>query len=338
MYNSGMAIRPHGEGKWMVDVTNGRQERYRMVYTGTREGAVIFHHELKRKLGLLVTGIMTIDGLIEEYLSWCQVHQAPKTAHHKRKLFYANILIYFGSMHPDMITTQTIDAYQQKRLTEIKSKAAKGGARLINLELNYLSGLIKWAKERGYCENLIPKYRPMRYKKPLPVVFGHKEITAIIKVLPPFWKAFFLCLYHGGLRKNEAITLKWSDIDYKAGVVTVKGKGDKERAVPMSQALFKALKAIPKKDNTYVFINERTGKLYTDVRKPLTSAMKKVKITSKISPHKFRHSFATTLLEGGNDLRTIQELLGHAELTTTQIYTHVTNQRKRKAIEDSFGK
>lgn len=334
---SGMAIRPYGEGKWMVDVTNGRKERYRMVYTGTREGATIFQHELKRKLGLLVTGTMTIDGLIEEYLSWCQVHQAPKTAQHKRKLFYANILAHFGSMHPDAITTQAIDGYQQKRQSEIQSKAAKGGSRTINLELNYLSGLVKWAKERGYCENLIPKYKPMRYKRPLPSVLSREEIKPVIDALPPFWKAFFLCLYHAGMRFNEARTLKWTAIDYKAGVVNIKGKGDKERSIPLSPALAEALRAIPN-GKEYVFVNPRTDKLYTDVRKPLAAAMKKAQNTGKISPHKFRHSFATTLLEGGHDLRTIQELLGHAELTTTQIYTHVTSQRKKDAINDTFGR
>jgi len=333
---SGMAIRPHGEGKWMIDITNGRKERYRAVFEGTREGAMIFHHELKRKLGILVTGTMTVDGLIEDYLSWVEVHQAEKTAYHKRKLFYANILLTFGPLHPDQITTQVIDSYQKKRAAEIQSKAAKGGSRQINLELNYLSGLIKWAQERGYCENILPKYKPMRYKRPLPSVFGHDEIMPIIDALPPFWRAFFLCLYHGGMRFNEARTLKWKAVDYNAGVVNIKGKGDKERTVPMSPALIKALKAIPNKGD-HVFINKRTGKLYTDVRKPLAAAMKKLKSTAKIGPHKFRHSFATTLLESGHDIRTIQELLGHAELTTTQIYTHVTDQRKKGAINDTFG-
>jgi site-specific recombinase XerD len=333
----GMAIKLIGEGKWRVDIRHGRKERYRFVYEGTREGAVIFHHEIKRKLGILVTGSMTIDGLVEDYLSWVQTHQAVGTEKHKRKLFYANVLMTFGPLHPDQITTQVIDAYQKKRKSEIQSKAAKGGSRQINLELNYLSGLIKWAKDRGYCENLLPQYKAMKYRRPVPTIIGHDDITPIIDALPPFWKAFFLCLYHGGMRKNEAITLKWEAIDHIGKVVTVVGKGDKERVIPLSPALNDALKAIPNKSE-YVFLNARTKKLYTDVRKPLQRALDAAKKTCKVNPHKFRHSFATRLLELGYDLRTIQELLGHEELTTTQIYTHVTDERKKQAVTDAFGK
>jgi integrase len=256
---SGMAIRPYGKGKWMIDITNGRKERYRAVFEGTREGAMMFHQELKRKLGI-ATGSMTIDQLIDNYLSWCEVHQAKTTARHKQKLFYANLLLTFGPLHPDQITTQMIDAYQQKRKAEIQSKAAKGGARQINLEINYLAGLISWAKERGYCENLIPKYKPLKYRRPVPTVLSDEDIKPIINALPPFWKAFYLCLYHAGIRFNEARTLKWSAIDYNAGVVNVIGKGDKEREIPMSPALVKALKAIPNKFD-YVFINKRTEEL-----------------------------------------------------------------------------
>ncbi len=331
-----MAIRPYGEGKWMVDITRGRKERYRIVYTGTREGAVIFQREFKKKLGLSVTGTATIDGLIEEYLTWVEIHQSPATCSHKRRAFYANLLSYFGSLHPDSIHSQVIDAYQKQRLSEIRSKATTEGFRSVNLELTYLSAFVKWAYERGYCAGLLPKFRPLKYKRPLPTVLSHSDAMSIINLLPSFWKAFFLCLYHAGMRFNEARTLKWSAIDYQLGVVNIKGKGDKERIVPLSSALVVALREIPKCGD-YVFMNPRTKQLYHDVRKPLLAAMKKANITGNITPHKFRHSFATTLLEGGHDLRTIQELLGHAELTTTQIYTHVTDQRKRKAIDDAFG-
>lgn len=146
----------------------------------------------------------------------------------ERKLFFANILLTFGKLHPDQITTASIDAYQKKRLAEIKSKAAKGGKRLVNLELNYLSGLISWAQERKLCENLLPKYKPLRYRRPLPSVLGKDDITSIIDALPPFWRAFFLCLYHAGMRFNEARTLRWDAIDHIGKVVNVKGKGGDE--------------------------------------------------------------------------------------------------------------
>ncbi len=164
---SGMAIRRHGDGKWMIDVRHGQNERYRVVYEGTREGAMILHQEMKRKLGILVIGTISVDGLVEDYLSWCEVHQSPNTAKHKRKLFYANILLTFGPLHPDMITTQIIDKYQQKRKAEIQSKAAKGGSRQINLEINYLAVLFRGAGERSLREPY-PKYKAMKYKRPVP--------------------------------------------------------------------------------------------------------------------------------------------------------------------------
>jgi site-specific recombinase XerD len=352
-----MAIKSCGPGKFRIDITNGREYRFRKIYKGTREGAMLMHRAVKKELGIIDTGSVTINSVIEEYLSWVRDHQRETTYRHKKKLFYANLLIYFGAMHPDDISTQTIDEYQHKRKSEIHSKAAKGGDRQINLELNYLSGLVSWMKERQYCSGLLPKYRPMAYKKALPVVYTHNEITGIIHAMPSFWKGFFLCLYHAGMRKQEVCNLKWSAVDYKAGAVNVVGKGNKERRVRLSNELADALTKIPKVEKEFVFINKRTGekkivpvidkgyiflnphtgKRYVDVRKPLLRALQQAEMTgTKVSPHKFRHSFATKLLETGVDIRTIQELLGHQEVTTTQIYTHVLDYKKENAISEAF--
>jgi len=136
-----------------------------------------------------------------------------------------------------------------------------------------------------------PKYKAMKYKRPVPTVLSYEEIKPIIDAHTPFWKAFFLCLYHAGMRFNEARTLRWKAIDQDTHVVNVIEMGNKERSIPLTPMLEEALKAIPN-GKEFVFINKRTGELYTDVRKPLKAAMKKAEKTGKINPHKFRHSFA----------------------------------------------
>ena len=126
--------------------------------------------------------------------------------------------------------------------------------------------------------------------------------------------------------------------------IRIRGKGDKERIIPMTDMLHDAL--VPMFDpylRTHlkkighnvklVFPSLRTGQKLTDIRRAIWGAMSRAGIKKRITPHMLRHSFATHLLEADKDLRTIQELLGHEEITTTQIYTHVSQIRKRDAID-----
>jgi integrase/recombinase XerD len=148
----------------------------------------------------------------------------------------------------------------------------------------------------------------------------------------------FELLYSSGLRVSELISLRLEDISFDAGFLRVIGKGSKERIVPLHMRALEKLKRyvgmerpqiLRKKNSPYLFITRRGGPM---TRQRFWQTMKKLgrKIGLDISPHTIRHSFATHLLEGGADLRSLQKLLGHADISTTQIYTKVTSDRLKQ--------
>ncbi len=154
-------------------------------------------------------------------------------------------------------------------------------------------------------------------------------------------RAILETLYSTGIRVSELVGLDVERIDQIGGVIKVYGKGKKERIVPIGE---KALRAIREylnkrryeeaKATKALFLNKSGGRI-TDrsIRRLIEKHIRKTSIKEKISPHTLRHSFATHLLDRGADLRSVQELLGHANLSTTQIYTHVTTERLKSAYE-----
>ena len=183
----------------------------------------------------------------------------------------------------------------------------------------------------------------------IPVVLRVDEIDKIISSIDLSTehgernRAIIECLYSCGLRVSELIQLQISNLLFQDDVIKVIGKGNQQRIVPVSNTLKKYLinyiRFIRKKQNTHkdfndiVFLNRR-GKPFSRVMifmivKQLT---KKAGIQKIVSPHTFRHSFATHLVEGGADLRVVQEMLGHANITTTEIYTHLNQDYLREEI------
>ncbi|MGH2714053.1 MAG: site-specific tyrosine recombinase XerD [Thermoleophilaceae bacterium] len=144
-------------------------------------------------------------------------------------------------------------------------------------------------------------------------------------------------MYACGLRASEAIGLELADVDLDERVLRARGKGSKERIVPIGQAALRALRIylergrpglVGERPETHVFVNFRGGQLtrqglYKIVRRHATTAG----LADRMSPHTLRHTFATHLLAGGCDLRSVQEMLGHADVSTTQLYTHLTSER-----------
>ena len=185
--------------------------------------------------------------------------------------------------------------------------------------------------------------------KKLPDVLSISEIELIIKNLDLSHpqghrnRAIIETLYGSGLRVSEIVNLNLSNLFFKESLIQVTGKGNKQRLVPMGSVSKKYLEIyikqvrnfqkIDNKDQDLVFLNRNGKQLTRQMIFTLVQTLaSKAKIDKKIGPHTFRHSFATHLLENGADLRTIQILLGHESITTTEIYTHLDTQHLKQII------
>lgn len=159
-------------------------------------------------------------------------------------------------------------------------------------------------------------------------------------------RAILETLYGSGIRVSELMGLNCDDIDFFSGLIKVKGKGKKERIVPIGSKAVSALQGylkirsvFTKKNKTgeKAFFLNKNGTRLTDrsVRRVMEKHAKNIALNKDISPHTLRHSFATHLLDRGADLRSVQELLGHVNLSTTQIYTHVSTKKLKEAYEEA---
>ena len=156
-------------------------------------------------------------------------------------------------------------------------------------------------------------------------------------------RAILELLYSSGIRVSELVGLDWNDVDLLSGLIKVRGKGKKERIVPIGSCASDAIKgymgattADSEIRSFPLFLNRSKTRL-TDrsVRRIILKCAKRAALKKGISPHTLRHTFATHLLDRGADLRSVQELLGHAHLSTTQIYTHVSAKRLREAYDQA---
>lgn len=187
---------------------------------------------------------------------------------------------------------------------------------------------------------------PKGWKK-IPRIIGSEEVTDLLnkpagKTLSLRDRAILEIIYSSGLRASEVINIKMGDINFEAGFITVTGKGSKERVVPVNELALKTLTdyiensrpdILKKRASQYLFI-AKGGKPMT--RQRLWQLIKTYAsgLSENISPHTLRHCFASHLLDGGADLRALQKMLGHTDISTTQIYTKVTPERLKKVHKD----
>lgn len=160
-------------------------------------------------------------------------------------------------------------------------------------------------------------------------------------------RALLETLYGAGLRASEVLSLRLQDIDLDVGFVRTIGKGDKERVVPLGRKAIEALRAYNERGRPFLgkagtlkapelFLNDRGRRLSRQgLHLIIKTYARQAGLPDDVSAHTLRHSFATHLLEGGADLRAVQEMLGHADLSTTQIYTHVTTTHLQKIYRDA---
>lgn len=201
-----------------------------------------------------------------------------------------------------------------------------------------LRGFFKWASSAGIIDkNPTSTLEQPKVPQHLPKVVSIKEIEEMLhNNLTPLEHVIMELLYSCGLRVSELVNLKTSDIDLSSKYVRCFGKGSKERIIPIGEIAKKAVtEYMTERDflvkkynlNTKLLLIQNSGRLITrqDVY-TFIHAQGKL-IHKNISPHTLRHSFATHLLENGADLRVVQELLGHSDVSTTQLYTHISKKR-----------
>jgi len=214
----------------------------------------------------------------------------------------------------------------------------------VNRALSSIKGFYNWLVYNNYLSvNPSELLESPKIGRKLPVHISEEDVEKILNA-PKLSvnkgvrdKTILELLYATGLRISELTNLKLNQINLTRGIVRVMGKGNKERIIPIGETALTWLNNfidnyrqdfILNKNNNYIFLNRKGGQLS---RKScwslITSYSKKVLPSKKISPHSLRHAFATHLLNNGADLRSVQMLLGHSNLSTTQIYTHVAKER-----------
>ena len=212
-------------------------------------------------------------------------------------------------------------------------------------KISSMKSFHKFLKEKYNIENITDGLDTPRFYKKLPVVLSIEEVELLLDInLNTAYdyrnKAMLELMYGSGLRVSELINLTMDNIDLDSSIIRVKGKGDKERIIPFGEIAKKYLiiyleeyrNSLKKKRLCdKIFLNNHgNGMTRQGFFKIITKIAKEKNINTKITPHVLRHSFATHLLNNGADLRSIQMMLGHSNLSTTQIYTHINNETLRE--------
>jgi len=233
----------------------------------------------------------------------------------------------------------------RKYLATLKEKQLT--ARTLGRKLSTLRSFFKFLTREGLLKNNpILSLSSPKLDKHLPQFLTEEEVTRLIESVIPKSekdelglrnKAILETFYSTGMRISEVVGLNIEDIDFVSDTIKVLGKGKKERLVPIGDHAVKAIRAYlekRKKESRVLFLN-KSGSRITDrgVRGVVVKYLRATGIKDGVSPHTLRHSFATHLLNHGADLRSVQELLGHANLSTTQIYTHLTTERLKNVYD-----
>lgn len=273
----------------------------------------------------------TVDELFDDYLKWYKLHRAPTTYKDIVLIHRAHLSRLLGGNKVSLIGTEQFDYYQKMRALENVTN------RTINKELHYISGFLKWCRQHKKIAVAPFTYEKLPYKRPTPIVLTHAEIIKILQAAQdnPLYYTLILCLYSLGLRVSEACNLKLSNIDFGSQSVKMIQKGGTEKTLPLNNLLIKALRTLIRnnrlKDNDYLFLNPMTGAPIGNPRKAIARIARSAGIRKNVHPHIFRHTWATHLLGQGVDIRVIQKFLGHSQLSTTEIYTHVVLGNLRTA-------
>ena len=254
---------------------------------------------------------------------------------------YLNDLNLFLSFYPEKKYVEELSPYDVNSFIAKRKEIGKAASTL-DREASSIRNFYIFLKKDGYYQDEIPEIIAMKKPIRLPTCLSIEEVEDLLNA-PNMEtlsgirdRAMLELMYASGLRVSELLSLEKSNINLNKGIVKVFGKGAKERKVPMgeyaTEYVVKYINEVRGKfhgdKSKYLFLN-KSGKPLSRVYffKQIRKYAEQVGIDQPISPHTLRHCFATHMLEGGAQLRTVQEMLGHTNIATTQIYTHVSSKR-----------
>jgi len=259
--------------------------------------------------------------------------------------YQAFLETYHKITKPKDISKKHVEAFLKSMR---KTITAKSVARKLTAIKSFHQFLVL---EKEISENVVLEIQAPKLEKSLPKVLSIDEVLAILNIANQSKKfglrnqALLELIYGSGLRVSELLDINMEDIHLNQGYIMVKGKGDKERMVPISDLSVIALRnymiksreqLLDKKKTNFLFVNQKGERLS---RQGFFKLLKKLAhdahVLTDCSPHTLRHSFATHLLENGMDLRTLQSLLGHEDISTTQIYTHISQKRIKEIYKEA---
>ena len=258
-----------------------------------------------------------------------------------------------GHVGPETITEHIISA-DTEYLRSFLSYLAESNYSPATMarKIATLRSFYKWLeRNQAIDSNPMTLIRTPKQKKRLPKAIDVEQVEKLLSapndktLLGARDRAILETLYSTGIRVSELVGINFSDIDETGQAIVIRGKGRKERIVPLGSHAMDAVSHysgvldannIPSGSDDPLFINKHSTRLSTrSVRRKVSKYLEQVGLDPSISPHTLRHSFATHLLDNGADLRSVQELLGHQSLSTTQIYTHLTTKRMRESYDQS---
>lgn len=293
---------------------------------------------------------MEKEKMLESFMTYIQLEKnySEHTVHH-----YAHDLAdFFLFLNTEGVPDIREVEYIHARNYVTKLYDAKLSRTTVSRKISAIRSFFRYGnREFGLNEGAFRSlYHPKKEER-LPQFFYEEELAQLFKSVLGEDKlsirntALLELLYATGMRVSECVSIRLGDLDQTMQIVKVMGKGRKERYIPYGQFAQDALehymedarpKLMKNQSHDYLFVNSR-GEAVTDrgIRHILSECMKKASVNSSIYPHMIRHTFATHLINNGADIRTVQELLGHSHLSSTQVYTHVTKEHLRNTYLNS---
>jgi site-specific recombinase XerD len=329
---------------WQLDYcVNGR--RVRKCLGTNKRLAELYKNDIEVKVARNDLGFDIKDApyqtLQKEFHSYCKTHIAPSTSKRYNAIL-DNFNRFLSSEYPHV---SKVSQFKSKLFEDFKSfrKAEEAANRTINAEMIVIRMMfrlaVKWGMIGKNPSDGITKLKVP--SKNAPRFLSQEECRKLLEQSPEWLRPIFYAFLNTGMRKSELENLEWSDIDFDRRKVKISVKEDwapktNEREIPVNDGLLKVLKEQKNKWGVgrYVFPDEDGEKIYKNrLLRAIKSLAKKLKLGDDVNVHTLRHTFASQLVMKGVDLATVKQLLGHSDIETTMIYSHLTDEHVDKAVD-----